>query len=51
MFVYVWGGERRLEESLHPLTHPPLLLFFLFWPNFFLRLAFFVAGQRRAFLK
>lgn len=36
------------KESLHPLTHPPT--FVLFWP-IFLRLAVFVAGQHRAFLK
>lgn len=49
MFVCVWGGESGLKESLHPLTHPPRF-FFLFWPNFyfFLRLAFFVAGQHRS---
>lgn len=43
MFVYVWGGERGLKESLHPLTQPPLFFFFFlfFWPNF-LRRAFFL---------
>lgn len=29
MFVYVWGGERGLKESLHPLTHPPHFFFVL----------------------
>lgn len=24
--VCLWGGERGLKESLHPLTHPPLFL-------------------------
>lgn len=46
------GEAREGEESLHPLTHPPhfcLVLAHFFF--FFKRLAVFVAGQHRAFLK
>lgn len=46
------GWRKGLKKSLHPLTHPPLFFFsfFCFGP-IFLRLAFFVTGQCRVFLK
>lgn len=47
VFVYV---GRQGGGSLRPLAHPPLLVLFCFGP-LFLRLAFFVSGQHRAFLK
>lgn len=49
VFVFVCVEAKEGKESFHSLTHPPTFLF-CFGP-FFLRLAVFVAGQYRAFLK
>lgn len=39
VFVYVWGGERGLKESLHPPAHPP---HFFVLAQFFKTCLFFV---------